>query len=48
LSWVGHVAHIGEMKNTYKILVSTPPQGKRHLENLGTDQKIILEWILKN
>jgi hypothetical protein len=28
--WAGHVAHIGEMRNAYKILVETP-EGKRPL-----------------
>jgi hypothetical protein len=41
----GHVASMGEMKNTYHILVGKP-EGKNHLEDLGVDGKIILEWIL--
>jgi hypothetical protein len=28
MGWVGHVAHMGEMRNAYKILVDTPG-GKR-------------------
>jgi len=30
MGWVGHVAHIGGMRNVYKILVWTP-EGKRWL-----------------
>jgi hypothetical protein len=30
MRWGGHVAHVGEMKNTYKILIGTP-EGKRPL-----------------
>jgi len=33
------------MKNTYNIFVAKP-EGKRPLEDLGIDGKIILEWIL--
>jgi hypothetical protein len=37
----GHVARIVEMINAYKILVG-------NLDNLGTDMKVILKWILGN
>jgi hypothetical protein len=30
LRWTGHVAHMGEMRNSYKILVRKPA-GKREL-----------------
>jgi hypothetical protein len=30
MRWAGHVAHIGEIRNTYKILVGKP-EGKRPL-----------------
>jgi hypothetical protein len=29
MRWTGHVAHMEEMKNAHKILV-TKPKGKRH------------------
>jgi len=35
---VGHVVHIREMRNAYEILLER--------EDLGIDEKIILEWIL--
>jgi hypothetical protein len=40
MRWVGHTVHIGEMRNTYKILVGKP-EGKRPLKNLGVDGRII-------
>jgi hypothetical protein len=36
LRWLGHVTCVGKMKNAYKILVRKP-EGKNHLEDLGTD-----------
>jgi hypothetical protein len=36
---------MGEMRNAYKMLVGKP-EGKRSLEHLGVDGRIILEWIL--
>jgi hypothetical protein len=35
MKWVGHVARMGETINTIFLL-----------EDLGVDEKIILEWIL--
>jgi hypothetical protein len=37
----GRVAHIGEMRNAYKLLVGIPV-GKRHFGNTGDDWRIIL------
>jgi hypothetical protein len=36
MSWVGHVAHMGEMRNVCSIL-GVKPEGKNHLEDLGID-----------
>jgi hypothetical protein len=33
MGWVGHVTHMGEMRNAYKILVGKP-EGKRPLRRL--------------
>jgi hypothetical protein len=41
----GHVARLGGMRNAYNILVGKP-EGKNHLEDLGVDGSITLEWIL--
>jgi hypothetical protein len=32
--------------NAYRVSVATP-EGKRHLENVGIHDRIILKWILK-
>jgi len=45
MRWGGHVAHTGEMRNAYKFW-SENLKGRDHLEDLSTDGKIILEWIL--
>jgi hypothetical protein len=34
MRWAGHVARMGEKRNSYKILVGKP-EGKRPLERLG-------------
>jgi hypothetical protein len=41
MRWAGHIAHMGEMRNAYKIFV-----GKSEGEGLGIGVTIILEWIL--
>jgi hypothetical protein len=45
MRWAGHVALIREMRKAYIISVGKP-EGKRALEYLGTDVRIILECIL--
>ena len=42
----GHVAHMGEGRGVYRVLVGKP-EGKRHLEHLGEDARIMLRWILR-
>jgi hypothetical protein len=42
--WVGHVACMGEMTNTYKILVGKS-EGKRPRDP-SVDRRIILQWLL--
>jgi hypothetical protein len=39
---VWHVAHMGEMRNSYNIL-----DGKPHGKRLGVDRKTIFELILE-
>jgi hypothetical protein len=45
MSWTGHVAGTGKMRNVYKIVVGKP-EGKKPFEDLGVDTGIILKWIL--
>jgi hypothetical protein len=45
MKWEGHVTRIGQMRNAHKILVGKSEE-KNNSEDLGTDRKIILEWIL--
>jgi hypothetical protein len=43
MRWLKYVAHMGDMRNAYKILVGKP-EGKRPLGRPG--YRWILEWIL--
>jgi hypothetical protein len=43
---VEHIACLGEMANAYKILLENL-KGRDHLEDLGIDGRIILEYILE-
>jgi hypothetical protein len=45
MRWAGHVGHMGEMSNAYKILANKP-EGKRPPRRQGIDGSIVLEWIL--
>jgi hypothetical protein len=42
---VGHVAHMGETRNAYKILVRKV-EGSNHIKGLGIGGWVILELIL--
>jgi hypothetical protein len=45
---VGHEAHVGQMRNVYRILIGDS-EGKRPVGRyLGIDGRIILELILRN
>jgi hypothetical protein len=41
-----YIVGIRKMRNAYKIVVGKPDR-KRHLGDLGADEKITLRWILK-
>jgi len=43
---VGHVAHIGEGRGVYRILVGKP-EGKRPLVRPRHSGRIILKWIFR-
>jgi hypothetical protein len=45
LRWAGHVARIGEKRNSYRILVGKP-EGKRPLERPRRRWGTILKWFL--
>jgi len=40
------VAHIGEMRDVYRVLVGKP-KGKSHLGDPDVDGRIILRWIFR-
>jgi len=43
MRWAGHVAHMGERRDVYRVLV-----GERdHLEIPGVDGRIKLRWIFR-
>ena len=44
--WAGHVAHMGERRGTYRVLVGNPRE-RDHSENLGIDGRIVLKWFFK-
>jgi hypothetical protein len=45
MRWAGHVAHMGEGKGVYRVLVRRP-EGKNHWKDLGVDGRITLTWTL--
>ena len=40
MRWARHVAHMGEMRGVYRVLMGTLKEGD-HLEGLGVDGRII-------
>ena len=44
LRWAGHLAHMEQFKNAYRILVGKP-ESKRPLGRPDVDGRIILKWI---
>ena len=44
MRWAGHVAHMGEERGVYRVLVGKPEEGD-HWGDLGVDGWIILGWI---
>jgi hypothetical protein len=43
MGWSGHVARMGEMRNSH--ILFGKPEGRDHLQHLGLNGKITLEWI---
>jgi len=46
MRWVRHVAHMGERRGLYRVLVGKP-EGKRPLERPRRRRKITLKWIFR-
>jgi len=44
MRWAGHVARMVVRSGAYSVLMEKP-EGKRLLEDLGVDGRIILSWI---
>ena len=42
--WTGHVAHMGEERGAYRVLVGKA-EGRNHWRDLGVDGWIIFGWI---
>jgi hypothetical protein len=46
MRYAQHVAHMGEGRKVYRVLVRKP-EGKIHLKDQGTDGRMGLEWFLR-
>jgi len=46
MRWAGHVAHMGEGRGAYRILVEKPRE-RDHLGDPGIDGRIIVRWIFR-
>jgi hypothetical protein len=46
MRWVGHAARVGERIGVYRVLVGNH-EGKRPLEDIGVDGRIVLKWIFR-
>jgi hypothetical protein len=46
ITWAGHITPMGQMRNAYKVFIRKCEGKIDHVEDLGTDTKIMLKWIL--
>jgi len=44
--WMGHVVRMGDNRNAYKVLYRIM-EGKKHLENLGIDDRVKLKYSFR-
>jgi len=44
MRWVRNVARMGDRRGAYRVFLGRP-EGKNHLESLGTDGRIMLKWV---
>jgi len=42
MKWNGCVAHLGQKRNTYKVLAEKP-EGNNNLKNIGLNARIVLK-----
>jgi len=47
MRWAGHVAHMGDRRGVYRVLVGKH-EGKDRLGDPGLDGRIKLRWIIRN
>jgi len=46
MRWVGHVAHMGTRRGTYRVLVGNLRE-RNHMKDPSVDGRIILRWIFR-
>jgi hypothetical protein len=46
MKWAGHVAHMGERRGVYRVVVGKL-EGRDQMEDPGIDGRIILRWIFR-
>ena len=46
MRWAGHVAHMGERRGIYRVLVGNLRE-RDHFDDPGVNRRIILRWIFR-
>ena len=46
IRWLGHVAHMGERKGAYRVLMGNLRE-RVHFEDPGIDERFILRWLFR-
>ena len=47
MRWAGHVAHMGNTRGAYRVLVEGGLRERGHLEDADVDGRIIFKWIFR-